>query len=314
MKFKKPKFWDSKKPNFLAYILLPLTLPIIINNYLLRFKTKKKNENIKTICIGNIYLGGTGKTPTTIKLYEILDKLKFKVSTAKKFYSTQIDENLILQNKTKFISGTNRHLILKQAIKNHQKVVIFDDGLQEKTISYNLQFVCFDAKTFIGNSFLIPAGPLREKICSLKKYDGVFLKNDNGVNDFQISLIKKYNPKINIFLTSSKINNLVEFNLDDKYLIFSGIGNPESFGSLLKKNNFNILDEIVFPDHHNYSNKEIVNIINKAEENNAKIITTEKDYVKIPKEYSTKIKYLDISLKIQDEERLINFLKDNLYE
>ncbi len=72
----KPKFWDYKKPNFLSYLFLILTIPLRLNNLLLKFKPKKEFQNVKTICIGNIYLGGTGKTPTTIKLYELLKKKK----------------------------------------------------------------------------------------------------------------------------------------------------------------------------------------------------------------------------------------------
>ena len=71
MNLKKPKFWDLKRPNLLSYLLLPLTIPIILNNILINFASKLKNEKIKSICIGNIYIGGTGKTPTTSKLYEI---------------------------------------------------------------------------------------------------------------------------------------------------------------------------------------------------------------------------------------------------
>ena len=84
MNFKKPKFWDKKKPNFISYLLFPLTLFISISNLFLRFKSKKKNKKIKSICVGNIYLGGTGKTPTTIAIFEILKRLGLKVSTAKK--------------------------------------------------------------------------------------------------------------------------------------------------------------------------------------------------------------------------------------
>ena len=75
MKFKKPKFWDSSKPNFISYILFPLTLIIRINNFFLDNLNLSKNKDIKTICIGNIYLGGTGKTPTTIKIIQYLKKI-----------------------------------------------------------------------------------------------------------------------------------------------------------------------------------------------------------------------------------------------
>ena len=104
MRFKKPKFWDLKKPNLISILLLPLTLPIILNNFLLKFKSYKKNEEIKSICIGNIYLGGTGKTPTTIKLFHIFQELNFKVLTAKKFYKSQIDEIKILEKKNKIFN------------------------------------------------------------------------------------------------------------------------------------------------------------------------------------------------------------------
>ena len=86
MQFKKPLFWDYKKPNLISNILLPLTIPIEINNFLLNKKINKRSDKVKTLCIGNIYLGGTGKTPTTISLYNILKKLNKNISTAKKFY------------------------------------------------------------------------------------------------------------------------------------------------------------------------------------------------------------------------------------
>ena len=90
MKFKKPKFWDFDKPNLLSYLLLPFTFPIIVNNLLLNYKLKKKTIGIKKICIGNIYVGGTGKTPSVIKLFNILKKSYPNICTGKKFYSSQI--------------------------------------------------------------------------------------------------------------------------------------------------------------------------------------------------------------------------------
>ena len=93
MKFKKPKFWDFQRPNLLSYILLPLTFPLILNNFILnKKKNKKKNHKPKKICVGNIYVGGTSKTPLTIKIYNILNNLNVKTATIKKFYRDQIDE------------------------------------------------------------------------------------------------------------------------------------------------------------------------------------------------------------------------------
>ena len=75
MILKKPKFWDYGKGNLLAYVLLPLTLPVMLNNFFLNLKKSKKNKKIKLICIGNIYIGGTGKTPAVINLFKILKSL-----------------------------------------------------------------------------------------------------------------------------------------------------------------------------------------------------------------------------------------------
>ena len=100
MNFKKPAFWDLPKPNFISYLLIPFSLPIILKNFLFQFLIKEKSSKIKTICVGNIYIGGTGKTPLTIKIYEILKKLDNKVATVKKDHSNQKDEQLLLKQKT----------------------------------------------------------------------------------------------------------------------------------------------------------------------------------------------------------------------
>ena len=99
MNLRKPAFWDLPKPNFISYLLVPFSLPIIFKNYLSQFLKKKHSSHIKTICIGNIYLGGTGKTPLTIKTYEILKKLGSRVATVKKAHSNERDKQLLLKKK-----------------------------------------------------------------------------------------------------------------------------------------------------------------------------------------------------------------------
>ena len=312
MKLIKPKFWDLSKPSFVSYLLLPLTNILKLNNYIINKKPKKKFNSIKTICVGNIYVGGTGKTTTVIKLYEILKKLKFNVVTAKKFYSSQKDEIILLKKKTKFIFSNSRIDIVKKAIKHRNKILLFDDGLQDKYIDYDLKIVCFDGNNSIGNGQLIPSGPLREKIDSLKKYDAVFVKDNNNSN--LIKSIRKIKPKIKIFRTNYKINNLKKFDLKKKYLIFSGIGNPDNFKAILLKNNFKIINEIIYPDHYSYQDKEISDIKKKAKKINAKIITTQKDFVKISKQNQKGINFLDIDLKITKKKELIKFLKLKINE
>jgi len=97
MNLKKPKFWDQKNPGILAYLLLPVSIIINLLN-LLQKKSKFKNLKIKTICVGNIYIGGTGKTSLCINISKILNKENIKSCFVKKFYSNQTDEQKLLEN------------------------------------------------------------------------------------------------------------------------------------------------------------------------------------------------------------------------
>lgn len=309
MYLKKPSFWD-KQISILSYLLLPFTIFVRVNNFLNSKKKKYLSKKLKTICVGNIYVGGTGKTPTTIKLYDLIKKIK-NASTAKKYYLNQQDEEILLKRKTKFLTASSRKSILKLAEKKNIEVLIFDDGLQDNQIDYNFKFVCFDGDLGIGNGLLLPAGPLRETINSLKKYDVVFIKKGNNLNNL-IKLIEKHNKRIKIFITDYKVSKFSKFNRSKKYLIYSGIGNPHGFAKILKQNKVKIVDKIIFPDHHSYSNQDFNFILNKAKQNNAEIITTEKDYVKVPKELQKKIKFLKVNLIIHNEKKLIKFLKLNL--
>ncbi len=314
MNLKKPKFWNKNKPGLASYLLFPLTIFYRVNNFFLDNYSPKKNYQIKTICVGNIYLGGTGKTPSTIKIYNLLQK-NFKLATAKKFYKNEKDEQIILNKKTQLICEKNRGEILKTAINNKYQLVIFDDGLQDRKIYYDVKIVCFNSDEWIGNGQLIPSGPLREKIDSLKKYDVIFIKDINSIKSREtLKIIKKINPKIKIYFTEYKILNLKKFDTKKKYLLFCGIGNPENFKKLLIKNKFNLIFDIIFPDHYSYNTTDFENILIKAKNLNAEIITTEKDYVKIPDNLKSKFKYLNVELKINNEKNLINFLKKKLNE
>ena len=310
MKFKKPKFWDYQRPNLLSYILLPLTFPLILNNFLLnKKKNKKKNHKPKKICVGNIYVGGTAKTPLTIKIYQILNKLDINACTIKKFYKSHYDEQKMLSEKTKLYCEKNRIDGLNKAILDNKDVAIFDDGLQDSSINYDLKIVCFNDLKLIGNGFLIPAGPLREKINSISKYDMAFI-NGNEVDNSKLKLLlKSYNANIEIFETNYKAINIKEFNINDEYMVFSGIGNPESFRQTLINNNIKITKEIIFPDHYNYTHKDIDQIKYQAKKLNLKILTTEKDYIKIKSIDNNDIRYLKVELDIKNEDRLINHLK-----
>ncbi|AFS46877.1 lipid-A-disaccharide kinase [alpha proteobacterium HIMB5] len=308
MNLKKPSFWDFKKPNLLSYFLLPLTLPVIIRNFFFITLKKKKFPEIKTICVGNIYLGGTGKTPLCIKIYEILKEKNLNIATAKKFYDNQKDEQLLLQKKTKTIIANTRKDAVLESIKKKYAILIFDDGLQDSQIDYDKKLVCFKSDNWIGNGQIIPAGPLREKISSLKRFDAIFLNGKKDYNKELTEKILRINSNIKIFQTSYKILDINKYDLNSEYLIFSGIGEPKDFKNLLVENGFKIKKEIIFSDHFEYTSKEINKILDLAKNENLKILTTEKDYMKLSQSLNKEISFLDIDLEIENKKELINFL------
>ena len=306
MKLKKPKFWNYNKPNLIAYILLPLSILLQIFKSLQ--KKTKINFKLKTICVGNIYIGGTGKTSLCIKIHELLSQKNVKSCFIKKFYNDQFDEQKLLENKGKLFVANNRIEALNKAQIEGYELAILDDGLQDMSISCDLNFVCFNNINWIGNGLTIPSGPLRENINNLKNYKHIFL-NGNLENLENIKkIIKKINSNLIIHIGEYIPLNIDKFNKEDDYVIFSGIGNHDTFVSMIKKYGLNIKKEFEFPDHYIYSTSEMDNILNQAEYLNCKIITTEKDFLRINKNYKNinRINYIKSDLKIIDEEKLIN--------
>ncbi len=310
MNMKKPKFWDYKKPNIYAYILYPITFLIKITNF---FKIKlklvnKKKPKIKTICIGNIYVGGTGKTSLSLKINQIFKEKKINSCFIKKFYSTQIDEQKLLKNEGELFLSSKRLSAIFEAEKKKYDVAICDDGLQDGSVDYDLKFVCFNTINWIGNGMTLPSGPLRESINSLKSYDNVFL-NGNLENIENIKKqIFKINSQINIHIGKYEPINLNEFKKDKKYLVFSGIGNHETFISMIKNYGLTIVKDLEFPDHYKYKKNDIKKILEKANELDCQIITTEKDFYRLENIENKKIKYLKSELQIIDKEKLINLI------
>jgi len=304
MNLKKPKFWDNKKPNLNAYLLYPIAFFLDAAKIFLP-KTKKKKFKIKTICVGNIYLGGTGKTSLSIKLNELLKERNLKSCFVKKYYKKQIDEQKILEKKGKLFLSQKRIDALKEAESQNYDIAILDDGLQDKTIDCDLNFVCFNNINWIGNGMTIPAGPLRENINKIKDYKNIFLNGNLEDIDYLTEEIYKISPNINIHLGKYKPINLDEFGKNKKYLVFSGIGNHQTFVSMIKKNGLEVLKDLEFSDHHAYTRQDINKILKMANDLNCEIITTEKDFQRLNNFNISEIKIMKVELKIIDQDKLI---------
>ena len=307
MKVNKPLFWN--KINWISVLLYPLSLITFLINIIKKI-SHKKNYKIKSICIGNLYVGGTGKTPLSIKINNILKK-KYKTVFIKKNYFDQIDEQNILKLYGNLICKKNRDVALKIAEKKKYDVAILDDGLQEKSLNYNISVACFNSSDGIGNGLLIPSGPLREVLSEIKNYDAIFINGEKS-NKKLSKYLKKINNNIKIFEAKYVPTNLKSFDLKKNFLFFCGLGNPLEFQRTLKKYKFKIKEKFIYPDHYNFTNSDIINLKKLAKKKKLNIITTEKDFLRLNKKNRKNVNFLKIDLNIEKLQNFSKFLFERL--
>ena len=306
MKLLKPKFWDQNQFSIFSILLYPITLIFKIVIFFKYSFTKKYKSSIPVICVGNIYLGGTGKTPFCIELFSILKSLDKNPAFIRKKYKSFQDEMLLLKRIGPLFEENKRINALNNAILNEHNVAIFDDGFQDVSIKKDMSIICFNEKQWIGNGFVIPSGPLREDLSVLCRASLVIINGEKNLKIEQKILEK--NKQIKIFYIKYKLTNIS--GLKNKNIIsFAGIGNPINFFSLLKESNINSLEEISFPDHYNYSDKELEKLIKKAKDKNAILLTTEKDYVRINDRFKENIKYTKLIIEVENRNQLIGEIK-----
>ena len=302
MKLFKPKFWKSNK-NFFAVLLIPLSLITWIYIILKKTFIQKVKFNIPVICVGNIFIGGTGKTPLSIHIARKLSENGKNPAIVRKYYKSHKDEHkMIISYYNKLILNLNRSKGIYEALEKGYDAVILDDGFQDYKIKKNLSIICFNSNQLIGNGYLFPSGPLRESLGSLRNANILIINGDRSLNFEQ--KILKIQKDLKIYYSNYKPLNIQEFK-NKKLLVISGIGNPENFFKILKDNQMNIQKKMVYPDHYEFTKNEMLKIIEYAKKNDFQIVMTEKDYYKI-KDFSLEnIKYLKVKLEIEKEEEFI---------
>ena len=306
MNFKKPKFWDNSRLSFWSIILYPLSLLFLFGSSLIKFLKIKNKFSIPIICVGNIYIGGTGKTPLALEIFEIIKLIGKNPAFVKKGYNYLYDEIQMLEKKGKIYSNKNRKEAINSLISDNYDVAILDDGFQDLSIEKDFSILCFNSRQLLGNGFLIPSGPLRENLNSIKRADCILINGNRNIN-FE-NKISKINKSVRIFYSKYKIKN--EENFKNKEVIaFAGIGNPENFFHLLKENNINIKKTYSFPDHYSYSENDFNKII---ENKNIKFITTEKDYLRMNDQQKQRCDFVKIELEIENKNELINLIKNKI--
>tara|TARA_A100001015_G_scaffold291442_1_gene365558 strand:+ start:2868 stop:3794 length:927 start_codon:yes stop_codon:yes gene_type:complete len=308
MKIRKPKFWQKEK-SFLSIIFLPISFLIIIYVFLKKKLSRPRKFKIPIICVGNIYIGGTGKTPLSILIAKELQNYNAKPVIIKKFYDNQIDERqLIENNNVPLISEKSRIKGIILAEENYD-LVILDDGFQDYNIFKNLNILCFHYSQLIGNGFIFPSGPLRESFSAIKRAQIIIV--NGGKNKKFEERIFRISKDVQIFYSSYSLTNSEQFK-NRKILAFAGIGNPINFFDLLRSNNLNLARTLSYPDHYEFKKEELTKMIKYAKDNDYTILTTEKDYLRIEKYKLNEINFCKIHLDILEREKFLNTIKKYL--
>lgn len=297
------KFWQHK--GLLNYLLLPLSLIYFLGSWLKFNLTSPKKVNAKVICVGNVIAGGAGKTPLAIALGKMLKTRKKRIAYVLRGYKGSLssdipvrvdanhraaqvgDEALLLYKIAPTYIAINRYNAAKLAVQDGAEVIIMDDGLQNNTLKKDISILVIDGRQGLGNNLVIPAGPLREPLSAiLKKSDLIFFYNKK----LPINFTQVYQGRLGV-----ESNHLKS----KKYVALCAIGNPDKFFITLKEIGVNIAGKFVFPDHHNFSQSEIAAVIECAKSNRCQIITTSKDFVRLPNTIDKKLfEILEVSTEM----------------
>ena len=284
--------WFLKK-NIISYALLPFSLVYLIGTRIV-FNIRQKHEYISRrpiICFGNILSGGVGKTPIVRNVAKFFDAPVVMRGYKKSKYTSNIgDEAKMLSMDGILVHVGNRksNLILLNKQKSNSPIIM-DDGFQNSSIKKDISILVFDESIGFGNGFLLPAGPLRETKSAIRRADAVILiKRKNVKSDFALPT--------NIPIFYAKNSEICPYGDDTNVIAFAGIGYPEKFFNNVP---CNVIEKISFPDHYQYMDTDIKNLINKASEKNAKLLTTEKDWVRIPEWAQKQIRFSALHTEIE---------------
>ena len=297
---KQPDFWSNK--NWISFLLSPLGY-LYEKIVALRLKRNKPyHAKVPVICVGNICVGGTGKTPICLALADYFSNQGKKVFFLNHGYKSRLqnvvidlerhnpkdlsDEAMIFANKLPTIIDCNRARGAKKAEEMNADVIIMDDGFQNPTLCKQLSFVVFDGTCGVGNGLCMPAGPLRETLKQgLKRADAVVIVGEDKTG--LVEKIKALYPQLPILHghveTTQNLKGI-------KGIAFAGIGHPEKFFNMLEEKGVVLTEKIAFGDHHTYMRKDVENLINRGQP----LLTTLKDAVKIDKDLRDQLMIIDI--------------------
>lgn len=303
LKLMAPKFWQ--KNGFLSWVLSPFGW---IYGQVVRWRLSglKKRVQIPVICVGNLTMGGAGKTPTVIALAQEFQRLGHTPHILSRGYggkhqkALQVDkdlhtaadvgdEPLLLAQIAPTWVGSNRFDSAKAAELAGATILIMDDGLQNPGLHQDFKIGVFDGQILLANKRTFPAGPFRENFAhGLARLDHILLINFHEIPDWATG-----------YTCTRATTTTDQIPETDRYTAFAGIGYPIKFFTLLKDKGFNLVQAISFPDHYMYTSHDIQMLFKEAKKQSSRLITTEKDLVKLPKDVRKNIQPLKLRLDVE---------------
>ena len=301
---KTPWWFLYKTP--LAFILWPISYVYYAFGRLVYFFRERKqlHSRRKIVCVGNILAGGVGKTPIVRQIANFLNApvvMRGYKSTDKTCGVG--DEAMMLANDGLLVHTGDRksNIYLLNQQNEENGPIVMDDGFQNPSMFKDISIVVFDEIIGLGNGFLLPAGPLREPVSGLKRANAVIVVRKNGKK-----CAKKFSLPYDIptFFADNKV--VIPYSENQKLIAFAGIGYPKKFFDSLK----NVVAKRSFPDHYQYTDNDINKLLCLADKKNAKLITTEKDFMRLPEYAREKIKFAKLETTI--DKKFFDWLKERL--
>jgi tetraacyldisaccharide 4'-kinase len=311
-----PSFWavGSPPPPLWKHLLLKgLSWIYIQGGRLKNFFTLTLTVSKPVICVGNILVGGAGKTPTTLSIARHLKAQGMNPAIISRGYKGSLrgplkvepqrhtakevgDEPLLLAASMPTWISANRYRGAKAAIAAGADIIVLDDGLQNKTLKQDFKICVVNTKQVFGNGQIFPLGPLRESIQEgLARMDAVLLPLPPDM------------PLIKADIGIDKEDWVL---LREKPLVaFAGLAQPGKFFDTLRVEGFTVKATVPFSDHHDYTDLELSMLQQLAKDHKASLVTTQKDWVRLPKERQKDIFHLRITLEYHDGHQLRRLLK-----
>ncbi|MDD2326680.1 MAG: tetraacyldisaccharide 4'-kinase [Alphaproteobacteria bacterium] len=312
---KAPTFWYRKK-SWQGACLAPLGHLYRLAGLIRRARAVPYRPRVPLICVGNIVAGGAGKTPTCLALHKLLvtrdpslkigfvtrgygGREKGPLRVDPKIHSAADvgDEALLLARAAPCWIGRDRAQVAREAEKEVD-LLIMDDGMQNPTITPSLTLLVIDGAVGLGNGKLIPAGPLRETLNDAFERVSAIVMIGEDAHHVATYLGKPvFNAKIMPGLPTDLLAT-------PRVIAFAGIGRPSKFYDSCRTAGLSLLMTRDFPDHHVYRESDLAPLRHAAQQNNLKLITTSKDYVRLPPSFKDEVRVLDIALAFEEKEKL----------